>query len=100
MCGRQPGHYTRFEVTSGLAVTREQRESFELVHACIGDYALLDMSEEEFSWHNRLYWWRPLLGPQSVNGIDGGRGTCGDYCGDGGAKSQVGAVYPRAPFRK
>jgi hypothetical protein len=30
----------------------------------------------------------PLLGPQSVNGIDGGRATCGDYCGDGGAKSQ------------
>ena len=29
-----------------------------------------------------------LLGPQSVNGIDGGRATCGDYCGDGGAKSQ------------
>jgi hypothetical protein len=54
----------------------------------IGDYALLGMSEEEFSWQNRLYWWRPLLGPQSVNGINGGRATCGDFCGDGGAKSQ------------
>ena len=46
------------------------------------------MSEEEFSCQNRLYWWRPLLGPQSVNRIDGGRATCGDYRGDGGAKSQ------------
>lgn len=59
-----------------------------LVNECLGDYALLDMIEEEFSWQNRLYWWRPLLGPQSVNGIDGGRATCGNYCGDGGAKSQ------------
>jgi hypothetical protein len=45
--GRQPGHYTRFRVTSGLAVTRPEMWETKIsrpatLDACIGDDALTE----------------------------------------------------------